>query len=129
MPQSNTTDYDTNTKSISIPYVPFVSQSIAKSITNVCDNVRVAYKNTNKVGGLYSKLKDKQPLDVVYHINCLNCNGGKCYIGTTSQKLYKRRKKHQSDVAKRKQDRSALAYHAVTNNHRFEFDNVRTFST
>lgn len=119
----------TTTKSVSIPYVPHVSHSIAQSITKVCDNVRVAFKNTNKVGGIFSKLKDKQPMDettnVVYRINCKDCSNNKCYIGTTGQKVKKRMKQHQNDVAKRSQDRSALAYHAVSNNHHFDFENVR----
>lgn len=116
-------------KSFSLPYVPNASRLIAKSITNVCDNVRVAFRNTNNVSCLYSKLKDKLPLEeatnVVYHINCVDCNNKKCYIGTTGQKVHKRMKQHKDDVANNKPKRSALAYHAITNDHKFDFDNLR----
>lgn len=128
----NNTDNVTVTnamKCFSLPYVPNVSRSLARSITKSCDNVRIAFRNTNNVSSLYSKLKDQQPLDeatnVVYHIDCIDCNKKKCYIGTTGQKVRKRKKQHQDDVKKKQEKRSALAYHAVTKNHKFDFDNLR----
>ena len=129
---TNTTAHGTNataTKYFSLPYVPNVSRLIAKSITDACDNVKVAFRNSNNVSCLYSKLKDKTPLEeatnVVYRINCIDCNNNKCYIGTTGQKVHTRKKQHMDDVAKQQQNRTALAYHAVTNGHKFDFDNLR----
>lgn len=67
-------------------------KKIAKSISSVVDNVRIAYKSTNNVGRLFSKPKDKQNIadstNVAYRIDCKRCP--KCYIGTTEQNLRKK---------------------------------------
>lgn len=127
----NSTDGSSTTlkKYFSLPYVPKISQSIAKSITSVCDNVKVAFKSNSNVGGLFSKLKDKKPLNestnVVYCVECIDCNTSKCYIGTTGQKVRKRMGQHENDVRNKKEKSSALAYHAVTNDHIFDFNHVK----
>lgn len=116
-------------KRFSLPYVPGVSQSIAKSITNVCDNVSVAYKNNNNVGKFFTKLKDPIPFcetrNVVYKVPCIDCNKKKCYIGTTGQTVHKRMNQHKNDVNNKEPNRSALAHHALHNNHKFDFENVK----
>lgn len=89
--------------------------------------IRIAFKNTNNVGRLFSKLKDKQPIadstNVVYKVNCNSCQ--KCYIGMTGQKLAKRMKQHEADTKHCRTGKSALAYHAVTNDHSFDFGGVQ----
>lgn len=126
---TNSTRTNVEIKRFSLPYVPGVSQSIAKSITNVCDNVSVAYKNNNNVGKFFSKLKDPIPFcesrNIVYQVNCIDCNNQKCYIGTTGQTVHKRMNQHKNDVNKNNPNRSALAHHAIHNNHKFDFENVR----
>lgn len=114
-------------KRFSFPYVPAVSRSIARAVTEKCDNVVFAYKNNSNVGKLYSKLKDpipiKQATNVVYRINCAD-GDGKCYIGT-SDDLKRRLAQHANDIAKNRPEKSALAHHAITNSHTFDFDNVK----
>lgn len=120
---------NTVTKRYSLPYVPKISQTIAKSITNVCDHVSVAYKNNNNAGKFFSKLKDPLPKEktrnVVYKVNCIDCINRKCYIGTTGQTVHKRMNQHKNDVNNNEPNRSALAHHAIHNNHKFDFDNVK----
>lgn len=111
----------------SLRYIPRVSQQIAKSITSKVDNVRIAFKSSNNVGQLFSKLKDKQPItestNVVYSIDCKDCP--KCYIGTTGQKLCKRVRQHELDVINNRRRKSALASHSISQNHSFDFDGVK----
>lgn len=108
-------------------FVPSIARPIAKSIQRVCDNIQIAFKNTNNVGKLFSKLKYKQKLsdsrNVVYRIDCKGCD--KCYIGTTGQKLCKRLKQHESDELNERSTKSALAFHATKHKHKFDFENAR----
>lgn len=117
----------TNVKRFSLPFVPFVSKSIAKSVTEKCDNVKFAFKNVNNVGRLYSKLKDPIPINqatnMVYQFDCTG-GDNKCYIGS-SINLARRIGEHEKSVQKNQPEKSALAYHSITEDHRFDFDNVR----
>lgn len=94
------------------------------------DNVRFAYKNHSNVASLYTKLKDKLPIhresNVVYQVDCTNCNENS-YIGTTSQNVESRMNQHERDVEKGRQEKSALAHHAITHNHTFDFAGVKIF--
>lgn len=116
-----------NVRHHSLQYIPKVSQRISKSITSLCDNVRIAYKSTNNVGCLFSRLKDKQPIaestNVVYRIDCKGCP--KCYIGTTGQKLCTRAHQHELDVRGNRPKKSALAYHSINTGHVFDFENAK----
>lgn len=93
----------------------------------MCDNVKIAFKNKNNVGKLFSKLKDKQSIgdsrNVVYQVNCKDCP--KCYIGTSGQKLSKRMAQHNTDAENKRTNKSALAFHATHQNHKFDFDGVK----
>lgn len=77
-----------------MPYVPVVSKSIARAVTEKC-------------------------------IDCIVCSAGdkKCYIGTFDN-LDRRLSQHASDIAKNRLEKSALAHHAITNGHSFDFDSV-----
>lgn len=125
--QVTTTNTSQPLRTFSLPFIPSVSSSIAKSIKGVTDNVRFAYKNHTNVASLFTKLKDKIPptqeSNVVYKVNCLDCP--KCYIGTTNQHLCTRMKQHENDVANGKPDKSALAFHSLTHKHKFDFDGVK----
>lgn len=61
--------------------------------------------------------------NVVYEFTCKDCK--RVYIGTTEQKLKTRKSQHEGDVRNNKSDRSALARHAIANNHNFDFEKPR----
>lgn len=107
-------------------YVNGVSEQIRKSIRNVAPNIEVSMRNFHSVGTLFSSLKDRLPTmlqsNVVYHIPCLDCN--RDYIGTTSQLLKVRVGQHKGTVRNIQPEKSALAHHAITHHHHFDFDNT-----
>lgn len=107
-------------------YVNGLSERIGRALRNEMESVRMAYKNYSSLDSVYSKMKDPQSIeevkDVVYMVNCLDCNN-KCYIGTTGVFVHTRMKQHRTDVSKREEKRSALAHHAVSYSHTFDFDN------
>lgn len=111
----------------SLPYVPNVSERIVRSVKSIMANVEISMKSFKNVGRYFTKLKDPTPKlmesNVVYSIPCGDCVNG-CYIGTTTQLLKARMNQHRNDVKNLKPDKSALAYHALTNDHVFKFDDV-----
>lgn len=125
---NSTAQITATSKTFALPYIPSVSTSIARSIKQVAD-VRFAYKSNNSVSSLFTKLKDKIPnalqSNLVYQVDCLDCDKKKCYIGMTSQHLEVRMDQHEKSVKNGKPEKSALAYHAITNNHNFDFENVK----
>ena len=62
---------------------------------------------------------------VVYKIDCMDCD--KCYIGQTKNYLQNRINNHKNNVAKH-QEKTALATHALTNLHTFDFNNTKIIS-
>lgn len=97
-----------------------VSTSIAKSISNVCDNIQIDVKNSSLCGRFFSKLKDQLTHK---QIECENC--GNVHIGTTSQKLKKRNRQLNCDVNNERINRSALALHPIEDNHQLDLKNVK----
>jgi GIY-YIG catalytic domain. len=71
---------------------------------------------------LKQEIPEKDNLNVVYKIDCLNCS--QCYIGQTKNYLNTRLNSHKNDIKNRHQ-KTALATHAIENLHRFDFDNVK----
>jgi hypothetical protein len=108
-----------NVKYVSIPYIQGLSEKLNKIVKP--HNIKLAYKNTNNLNYLYTKLKDKIPLKkqthVVYKIPCGGCNG--IYIGQTQQHLNERINGH-----KFSNNTTALKKHSSNNGHNFNFDQV-----
>lgn len=111
----------------SLPYVPHVSEKIVSSVKSIMTNAEISMKSFKNVGRYFTRLKDPTPKmiqsNVIYSVPCGDCENS-CYIGTTTQRLKTRMKQHYNDVKNNKPDKSALAYHAVTNEHEFKFDDV-----
>lgn len=82
------------------------------------------------VGSLFSKLKDKIPLkeksNVVYKIDCINCE--KNYIGQTKRTLKSRITSHKSDI-RVKPDACALSQHVNQTGHSMDFQNAKVLTT
>lgn len=113
-------------KFASIAYVQHTSERIAAAISKHID-CKIAFKTTSTVSSLFTKLKDKIPIDkhhdVVYAIPCGTCNNW--YIGNTSQLVRERKKQHQRSVNNREHRKSALAQHSIENQHTFNFDGTK----
>ncbi|XP_045482777.1 uncharacterized protein LOC123686588 [Harmonia axyridis] len=105
-------------------YIPGLSQRLIKVMRN-SSSIIVSYYNKT-VGKLFSQLKDKDPdyrqSGLVYKVNCKDCTG--TYIGQTRQYFGTRIKQHQSDCMKQS-NTTALAHHAMSEGHQFDFDDAK----
>ena len=116
-----------NVKYYAINYHGATTKKFQKIYKNYDKNISLGFKNACK---FYTKLftKTKQPIDkldlcnLVYLINCRDCDS--LYIGETSQKLKKRLSQHMLDI-RNCNKKTALAEHAYSTGHTFDFDNCR----
>ncbi|XP_053686478.1 uncharacterized protein LOC128736019 [Sabethes cyaneus] len=118
----NTDREEKTTKYISLPYIPCLSEKVAKVLRK--HDVTVSHKPCNKMKDtIFTKLKDKiskmQQTNVVYSIPCGGCSD-KVYVGQTSQTLEKRLQQHQSSI-RTKSSMTGLTQHAVEQGHVFKF--------
>lgn len=119
------TAVETNKIYITLPYCESLSNRLVNLIPR--DNVNVALKNVKPIRGLFSRIKDMDPIcelsDVVYLIPCENCDS--VYIGQTSTKLKQRMALHRSNIKMNKKDLCALTRHSTTMGHLPDFANVK----
>lgn len=132
--ENNRTEVSQNYASIA--YVPELTEKLSKSCKYFTPNVQLAMRPVNKTNKFFANLKPrldkKQKSDVVYKIQCKQCNA--VYIGETTQKLGTRAKQHEYDCKKKlnsttTNNLSALAKHARNNKHEFDFENVQILKT
>lgn len=69
---SDTITNNATTFRYSLQYVPAVFQPIAKSTQKKCDYVKIAFKNKNNAGKLFSELKDKQSIADSRNVVCIS---------------------------------------------------------
>lgn len=122
---NNNINKNPNIKYVSIPYIKHLSENINNIFKK--HNIYVAFKPYNTLRNLiFSNLKDKinksDNSNVIYQINCNNCNG--IYIGTTKQYLKKRIAQHKNSI-KNNTNKTALSEHALNLFHNFDFNNVK----
>jgi hypothetical protein len=107
-----------------IPFVPIVSEKIARVLRTV--DIRPVYKPSLTIGSLLHKTRAKLPTvskrDVVYEVHCSGCSSS--YVGQTGRALSTRLNEHQKYIVKSKQA-SALAEHAISTSHSFDFSNPK----
>lgn len=113
---------------IKIPYVKGLSEKLSNILSST--NNKIVFYHLKTVGDLYTSLKCKMPHEyqsnVIYKINCLNCNA--VYLGQTKQTIKSRGNAHKSSCNERyrnKKDQTALAHHHFTENHEFDFENIK----
>lgn len=115
---------ENKTNYISMPYVEKLYNMLRNKFKKY--NCNLITKNENTIKRmLYSRIKEKNEYinNVVYRVNCNNCE--KCYIGQTKNYLYKRIDTHKNTCNKElKSGSTALAYHAINEKHKFDFDNI-----
>lgn len=113
-----------------IPYIPFLSEKIAKVLQPF--NIHTSFINHNTLGkNFFSSLKDKTPIDLqsnlIYSIPCNNCNS--VYIGQTKQYLKKRIYQHKQSIKTKltspNKPNTALSDHAIDNLHNFNFNSTK----
>lgn len=113
----------------SMVYVPNLSENISRSCKYFVPNVQLAMRPYNKNGNMFTNMKSKIAKEdksgVVYKIDCSDCPA--TYIGETIQKLGARKCQHINDSKKQPSSKnlSALAKHAIDNQHGFNFNDVK----
>lgn len=89
------------------------------------DGVRLAYVGQNRLDRYIRTLKDplfkQKKNDVVYRINCKNCNAS--YVGQTGRQLQTRIKKHRR--INQVNTNTVVNEHKLTNGHNFDWNGVQ----
>ena len=119
----------------SIHYVPQLTDSLMKLSSQYETHrpIKFGKKSFSTLAGMFSKLKDPlsdlQKRNVIYKINCINCDS--CYIGMTVRLLGKRVNEHKRGQRKTQAgtlesgETTALTKHVAGFNHEFNFDEVK----
>ena len=107
-----------------LPYVRGISEKIGRILRQ--QEIKVAYKPLKTVNSLFPRPKsqndvDRPRSDVVYKINCTNCNF--VYYGQTERPLKTRITEHKRAVAMFDHD-SKISCHVHENNHHMDFNAV-----
>ena len=101
---------------LSTAVIPGLSENLRRILWDY--GIRTAFKTTNTLANILTKVKDRTPLQLklgaVYQINC-DC--GNFYIGETGRTLDKRLKEHEAACRYGYWDRSPIAEHAWQEGH------------
>lgn len=123
-PDISLTQENTQKQYLIIPYEEHLTKRI-KSLIPI-DKFKIATKNVKTIRSIFTRVKDSindlNKSDVVYKINCIDCD--KCYIGQTKTKLKQRIALHKSNIRTYK-DTCALSIHANSENHQPDLNNVK----
>lgn len=124
--QSESSADNGETKFVSTPYIPCLSEKLAKILKK--HGVTLAYKPRDKVKNtVFSQLKDVIPKEktknVVYAVPC-GTDDGKVYVGQTGRMLETRITEHRSNIRK-KEAKTGLVQHHLDEGHNFDFDRTR----
>jgi len=110
---------------IKVPFIKNVTPKIL-SISNK-HNFNTIFTMNNKLSNIIKTGKDKiekwKGSNVVYKINCEDCDAS--YVGQTKRQLQTRINEHRMDINKRSGNHSVISLHQLTNNHKFDWNNVR----
>ncbi|KYN26854.1 hypothetical protein ALC57_03769 [Trachymyrmex cornetzi] len=112
-------------KYFTIPYI----QNISEKFKRIADknNYKVAYRPINILTSVIKLGKDKlektESSQVVYKINCTNCDS--TYVGQTKRKLGTRIKEYKVDIKKTKDTRSVVSDHQVKLGHNLDWENIQ----
>ncbi|KYQ52671.1 hypothetical protein ALC60_08203 [Trachymyrmex zeteki] len=108
--------------------IPFVNKNSEK-FNNIAskNNFKVSYKPMNTLNRFIKSGKDKldkmDQCDVVYRINCLDCNAS--YVEQTKRKTKTRIKEHKSNIKKSKDTLTVISQHQINNEHKINWDNIQ----
>jgi len=108
-----------------IPYVKSISESFLPTVNKFGFNI--AYSSFNTLNKFIKRGKDKIDLmsqnEIVYKINCLNCNSS--YVGQTKRQFKTRLKEHKSDINKKNGNLSVVSNHRLEHNHDMNWDEAK----
>ena len=118
-------DNHENKKIIIFPYIQNFQEQLCRIFKTYNIQIIFTIENTfQKI--IFPTLKDKTQTkfkyNIIYEINCIQCN--KKYIGQTCRFLHNRLLEHARSI-KNKENKTALAEHAITNKHSFDFKNTK----
>lgn len=112
-----------DTQLIPFNYIPQITNKL-KSIYKK-QNLQLVFNNNNKLQNLLHNPKDKIETNNksgIYKITCNNCD--KIYIGQTKRSIITRFKEHRAHIIYNRPSKSAVANHAISNNHNIDIDNL-----
>lgn len=110
---------------ISIPFIRGLSGNVCRTLKNT--GLNPVYTIPKKLDTLIKKGKDKlhnkNKTEVVYRIDCNNCNA--TYVGQTKRHLSTRIKEHKNDIKKNESNYSVVSQHRLLQNHEFNWSNPK----
>ncbi|KAM7304973.1 uncharacterized protein ISCGN_014873 [Ixodes scapularis] len=113
-----------STTRICVPYIKETSEALARVLAK--EGIQMSHKPVSTLGHLMPRPKDRPPKEraqgVIYQIPCADCPA--TYIGETKN-FKERLRQHKTDVRKFDHERSAVAEHSDSNDHRIDFDDTR----
>ncbi|KYN39294.1 hypothetical protein ALC56_06318 [Trachymyrmex septentrionalis] len=119
-------DNDGTNKSVSwltIPFIPFHTEKFKRFNKN---DIRVSFRNPNKLNKYIKVQKDICPhtskSNVVYKISCNNCDAS--YVRQTSRKLKTRIAEHRNHIRYNTSSRFVITEHRRQLDHEFKWDEV-----
>ncbi|KYM93790.1 hypothetical protein ALC62_15634, partial [Cyphomyrmex costatus] len=99
-------------------------KNIVKNLENI--NVSLSFFSLNKLGCFIHANKDRlsnmQKRNIVYKINCNDCNAS--YVGQTKRTLKTRVAEHKNDIRRTNGNLSVISEHRLNFNHDFDWKNV-----
>jgi len=108
-------------KYFTVPYVKHTSESF-KSISKKF-SLSIAFTIPNTLNTFIKTGKDRlkglSSCDVVYKINCKDCDVS--YVGQTKRRLITRIREHMNDINKKNGALSVISTHRIENNHEFDW--------
>ena len=121
---SNDERHPETRKRISLPYVAGISEKISRCLRQ--SNLGVCFKPFNKICDILPRPKDPigdfEKCGVVYNIPCQDCSLS--YVGQTTNSLKTRISQHKAAVRLLQTDKSALAEHSLSADHRIDWQNA-----
>jgi len=121
---TNDSQQITEKKFFTIPYIKSISESFLPIIKKY--GLNIAYSVPNTLNKYVKRYKDKIDLksqnEVVYKIDCLNCNSS--YVGQTKRQFKMRIKEHTSDINKKNSVLSVVSNHRLEYNHDMNWDDA-----
>jgi len=113
---------DNKNYTLTVPYVSNVSNDIKRIVRNFVDvRFTIPKKLDNVIKRGKDKLNNQQITEVVYKINCNDCD--KVYIGQTKRHLETRIKEHRNNIKNQSGNFSVVTDHRLSFNHNFDCDN------
>jgi len=115
---------ETNGKWFVVPYIRSVSEKFKHIIRDL--DTGISYYSLNKLGNIIKRHKDNLPdtskMNVVYKLNCVDCNAS--YVGQTCRLLKTRTAEHKNHINRNTTTQSVITDHRIGFSHEFDWLNV-----